>query len=244
MTALLSAPELRERLIAVGDERYHDKHPFHIRLHGGGCSRGEVQAWALNRFYYQSHIPRKDAALIARLDDPAMRRAWRQRLVDHDGESEGDGGIARWLELCAGVGLKLEDVQAYRGVLPATRFAVDAYVRFVAEKPLLDAIASSLTEMFSPAIIKNRVEGMLRNYDFITEDTLAYFGKRPQQASRDVNVALDYVIDNARTPEQQQRAIAALQFKCDVLWAMMDALHHAYVTPGEIPPGAFVPVAS
>jgi pyrroloquinoline-quinone synthase len=127
------------------------------------------------------------------------------------------------------------------GVLPATRFAVDAYVRFVREKSLLEAIASSLTELFSPAIIGERVSGMLAHYDFVSRETLAYFDKRPPQAERDSNFALAYVKAHARTPDDQQRVLAALTFKCDVLWAMLDALYHAYVAPKHIPPGAFVP---
>jgi pyrroloquinoline-quinone synthase len=237
----LSPDELEARLRAIGAARYHRLHPFHRMLHGGRCTRGQVQAWALNRYCYQAAIPRKDAALIARCDDPAIRREWRHRLVDHDGESEGDGGIARWLKLTDGLGLEREDVAAMRGALPATRFAVEAYVRFVAERPLLEAIASSLTELFSPQIISERVEGMLANYAFVTRETLAYFVARPPQAERDSGFALDYVKRNATTPAAQAAVLAALEFKCDVLWAMLDALYHAYVEPGHIPPGAFVP---
>jgi len=241
VTGLLSAAELKERLLAIGAERYHDKHPFHRRLHEGRCSRGEVAAWALNRYYYQSRIPIKDAALIARADDPDLRRAWRQRLVDHDGAAPGEGGVAKWLHLAEGVGLDREQVIAHRGVLPGTRFAVDAYVDFVRTRPLLEAVASSLTELFSPAIIQDRVQGMLRHYDFITGETLSYFTARPEQARRDVDFALAYVTGHARTPDQQRAVLAALEFKCDVLWSMLDALHHAYVEPGHVPPGAWVP---
>jgi coenzyme PQQ biosynthesis protein C len=199
-----------------------------------------VQAWALNRYYYQAMIPIKDASLIARCDDSAVRREWRSRLVDHDGEREGDGGIARWLKLTDGLRLERAYVTSLRGVLPGTRFAVDAYVRFVSEKTLLEAIASSLTEMFSPTIISERMTGMLSNYDFVTRETLSYFDKRPPQAERDADFALNYVKRNARTPEQQQAVLAALEFKCGVLWAMLDALYHAYVAPKHVPPGAFV----
>ncbi|MGX5734469.1 pyrroloquinoline-quinone synthase PqqC [Bosea thiooxidans] len=244
MTALLSSEELEQRLREVGAQRYHDKHPFHARLHSGQCSKGEVQAWALNRFVYQAHIPVKDAYLIARAGDPALRRAWRQRLIDHDGQTDGEGGIERWLRLCESLGLARADVQAHRGVLPATRFAVEAYVNFVRERPLLEAVASSLTELFSPRIIQNRVEGMLAHYDFVSRESLAYFTARPEQARRDVETALAYVKEHARTPAEQQAVIAALEFKCDLLWAMLDALHHAYVEPGHIPPGAFVPARS
>lgn len=244
MTALLSPKELEQRLREVGEARYHDKHPFHARLHSGRCTKGEVQAWALNRFTYQAHIPVKDAFLIARTSDPALRRAWRQRLIDHDGHEDGEGGIERWLRLCESLGLARADVQAHRGVLPATRFAVDAYVNFVRERPLLEAVASSLTELFSPKIIRHRVEGMLAHYDFVSPESLSYFTARPEQARRDVETALAYVTAHARTPAEQRAVIAALEFKCDVLWAMLDALHHAYVEPGHIPPGAFVPARS
>jgi pyrroloquinoline-quinone synthase len=210
-------------------------------LHGGGCTKGQVQAWALNRYYYQAMIPIKDASLIARCDDSAIRREWRSRLVDHDGEGEDDGGIVRWLRLTDGLGLDREYVTSLRGLLPATRFGVDAYVRFVREKTLLEAIASSLTELFSPQIISERVDGMLAGYPFVSRETLAYFDKRPPQAARDSEFALDYCKANARTPEQQQQVLGALEFKCSVLWAMCDALQHAYVDPGEIPAGAFVP---
>jgi coenzyme PQQ biosynthesis protein C len=239
--SVLSPDELETRLRRIGAERYHRLHPFHKLLHGGKCSKGQVQAWALNRYYYQAMIPIKDANLIARCDDPAIRREWRSRLVDHDGTGEGDGGIARWLRLTDGLGLAREDVVSLRGLLPATRFAVDAYVRFVRERSLLEAIASSLTELFSPVIISERVQGMLANYNFVTRDTLAYFDKRPPQAARDSDFALGYVKHHARTPEAQQAVLAALEFKCDVLWSMLDALYHAYVNPRHLPPGAFVP---
>ena len=238
---LLSADELEIALRDIGARRYHRLHPFHGLLHGGKCTKGQVQAWALNRYFYQAMIPIKDASLIARCEDSAVRREWRSRLVDHDGERDGDGGIARWLKLTDGLGLDREYVTSLRGLLPGTRYAVEAYVRFVREKTLLEAIASSLTEMFSPVIISERMAGMLANYDFITRETLSYFDKRPPQAQRDADFALNYVKQNARTPEQQQSVLAALEFKCDVLWAMLDALYSAYVMPKQVPPGAFVP---
>jgi len=210
-------------------------------LHSGKCDKGQVQAWALNRYYYQAMIPIKDASLIARCEDQAVRREWRARLIDHDGQTEGDGGIARWLKLTDGLGLDRDYVISTRGLLPATRFAVDAYVHFVSERTLLEAIASSLTELFSPDIISERMTGMLANYDFITRETLSYFDKRPPQAQRDADFALNFVKREARTPEQQQAVLAALEFKCSILWSMLDALYHAYVSPGHVPAGAFVP---
>jgi coenzyme PQQ biosynthesis protein C len=237
----MTPDELEAALRDIGARRYHHLHPFHALLHGGKCSKGQVQAWALNRYYYQAMIPRKDASLIARCEQPALRRQWRSRLVDHDGESEGDGGIARWLKLTDGLGLDRDYVVSLRGLLPATRFAVDAYVHFVREKTLLEAVASSLTELFSPRIIGERLEGMLKGYDFVSLDTLAYFSGRPPLAARDSELALDYVKRHAVTAEAQQAALAALEFKCNVLWAMLDALYYSYVAPKHAPPGAFQP---
>jgi pyrroloquinoline-quinone synthase len=238
---LLSPDALERELRAIGEERYHNRHPFHRLLHGGKLDRGQIQAWALNRYYYQSRIPAKDATIIARLPTSELRRAWRSRLLDHDGEGAGEGGVERWLKLAVGVGLDRAYVESTRGILPGTRFAVDAYVTFVRERSLLEAIASSLTEMFSPAIISERVSGMLANYSFITMETLAYFKPRLEQAPRDVNFALSYVKQEARTRAEQEAVLGALRFKCDLLWAQLDALHHAYVEPGHIPPGAFHP---
>jgi coenzyme PQQ biosynthesis protein C len=225
---LLTPEELEWQLRELGAKRYHRLHPFHGLLHGGKCSKGQVQAWALNRYYYQAMIPLKDAGLIARADD---------------GSAEGEGGIERWLRLTSALGLDRDYVSSLKGLLPGTRYAVDAYVHFVREKTLLEAVASCLTELFSPVIIGERMAGMLAGYDFITKDALAYFDKRPPQASRDADFALDYVKRNAKTRAEQDLVIGALAFKCDVLWAMLDALMHAYVTPGHIPPGAFVPEA-
>jgi pyrroloquinoline-quinone synthase len=237
----MSPDDLEARLREIGAERYHDKHPFHKLLHGGRLSKGQVQAWVLNRYCYQSAIPRKDAALISRVHDVELRREWRRRIVDHDGSGPGDGGIERWLVLAEGVGLDRDYVISTEGALAATKFAVEAYVRFVRERPLLEAIASSLTELFAPDIHRERIAGLLQHYDFADDRTLSYFRKRLEEAPRDVKFGLDYVLREARTVEQQQGVINALYFKTDVLWAQLDALYHAYVDPGHVPPGAFVP---
>ena len=196
----LSPDELRAALEAIGAERYHNLHPFHRLLHDGKLSRGQVQAWALNRYYYQSRIPAKDATLLARLPTADLRRAWRSRLEDHDGHEPGKGGVARWLHLARGVGLDPAYVESTAGV-----------------------------------------SGMLRNYDWVSQDTLAYFTPRLTQAPKDVDFALSYIYEHATTRALQEGVLAALRFKCDVLWSQLDALHYAYVEPGRIPPGAFVP---
>ena len=238
---LMSPAELEAAIRAVGAERYHDKHMFHRLLHGGGLNRGQVQAWALNRYCYQAAVPRKDAALMSRVHDRELRREWVHRLLDHDGAEGEEGGIERWLVLTEALGLDRVYVISMQGALPATRFAVEAYVDFVRQRSLLEAVASSLTELFAPSIHRERISGMLENYDFIDERAVRYFRRRLDQANRDADFALAYVKRHAETPQEQTAVVDAVRFKCSVLWAQLDALHHAYVTPGLVPPGAFRP---
>jgi pyrroloquinoline-quinone synthase len=242
--APMEPEELEAALRAIGAERYHIHHPFHRLLHDGKLTRAQVQAWALNRYYYQASIPAKDATLMARLPTSELRREWRRRIEDHDGDGTKPGGIERWLKLAEGVGLDQDLVSSTIAILPETRFAVDAYVHFVRDRTLLEAIASSLTELFSPTIIAERVSGMLAHYDFITPDTLAYFTPRLTQAPQDSDWALAYVKEHADTAEKQEAVLAALRFKCDVLWSQLDGLYYAYVAPAFVPPGAFVPDAT
>lgn len=237
----LSRDEFDAAIRAVGAERYHDKHPFHKMLHGGELSKEQVQAWALNRYCYQSAVPRKDASLMSRVHDNDLRREWMHRIVDHDGLDREAGGIERWLVLTDGLGLDRNYVMSMRGALPATRFAVEAYVRYVREEPLVVAVASSLTELFAPKIHEERIAGLLEHYDFANERTIAYFKRRLKEAPEDVKFGLAYVTREARTRERQEQVLDAVRFKTDVLWAQLDALYHAYVAPGHIPPGAFVP---
>jgi coenzyme PQQ biosynthesis protein C len=240
---LRTPEELEAELRGIGARRYHNLHPFHLLLHGGKLTRDQVRAWALNRYCYQAVIPIKDAAVMGQMNDPGLRREWRRRIIDHDGEKEGDGGIERWLKLTDSLDFPRPYVTSMRGALPAARFACEAYVHYCRDKPLLEAIASSLTELFSPNIISERVSGMLKGYDFVSRQTLAYFDNRLSQAPRDSDFALDYVKQHATTAETQEAVIAALYFKCDVLWAQLDALHYAYVEPGHVPPGAWRPGA-
>lgn len=232
---------LETALRQIGAERYHNLHPFHKLLHGGALNKGQVQAWALNRYYYQASIPRKDLALMSNMHDRSMRLEWRQRYFDHDGIEEDEGGIERWLRLTSALGIPRDYVISTEGLLPGTRHAVDAYVNFVRQQPLIEGIASSLTELFAPKIHSERIEGLLAHYDFIDDSMMTYFRRRLTQAPRDVNYALRYVKEHARTVPEQQSVLKALLFKTQVLWAQLDALYYAYVEPGHIAPGAFAP---
>jgi pyrroloquinoline-quinone synthase len=240
--SLKSAEELEAALRQIGATRYHSLHPFHRLLHGGKLNKGQVQAWALNRYYYQSTIPLKDAVVISRFRDRKIRMEWRHRIEDHDGEIGGEGGIERWLKLTEGLGLDTGYVESTEGILPATRFAVEAYVHFCRDRTPLEAIASSLTELFAPNLHEERISGMLQHYDFVNPDIMSYFKRRLAQAPRDANFALAYVRDQAKTQEAREAVCNALIFKTNVLWVQLDALYHAYVD-GHIPPGAFVPKA-
>jgi|SRR5579863_7207069 len=237
---LLSFDEFRFRLRAVGEERYHHQHPFHLRMHEGRLSRGQLQAWALNRYYYQSIIPIKDSIILSRATDPAFRRTWRKRVIDHDGDAANNnvGGIQRWLKLAEAAGLNADEVRAGKGILPATRFAVNEYLNIVRSRTLLEAVASSLTEMFSRDLITLRMEKLRQHYPWLSGG-LDYFEARLTQAPEDANFAVNYVYENAKTPAEQELAIQALRDKCDILWAQLDALYYAYVQPGWPPPGAF-----
>lgn len=240
MNAMPDSREMFEaRLRAIGDDRYHDRHPFHHLLHSGGCTPDQVRAWVINRYYYQSRIPMKDAAFLSRVPDPGLRRVWRSRIEDHDGLEPGSGGIHRWLKLAEGVGLDPDYVASTQGVLPGTRFAVDAYVRFVRDEPLLPAVASSLTELFAPRIHSERIAGLLEHYDFANDITISYFRHRLTEAPKDVAFGLAWVLDHAVTRAEQDAAANALIFKTEVLWAQLDALWSAYVEPGRIPPGGW-----
>jgi pyrroloquinoline-quinone synthase len=235
---LLSFDELRAQLRAVGEERYHHKHPFHLLMHDGRLSREQLQAWALNRYYYQSTIPIKDAIILSRGTDPEFRRAWRKRVIDHDGDGASEGGIKRWLKLAEATGLNPDQVRAGTGILPATRFAVNEYLNIVRSRSLLEAVASSLTELFSRDLISLRMEKLRQHYPWLSGG-LDYFEARLTQAPEDAHYAVNYVYENAKARSQQELAIQALRDKCDILWAQLDALYFAYVQPGWPPPGAF-----
>ncbi len=212
------------RLREEGEKRYHDRHPFHIAMHAGQLSREQIQAWVRNRFYYQTRIPIKDAIILSKSEDPAFRRMWMRRIVDHDGAKDGEGGLAQWLRLAKGVGLDVEEVKSLRSVLPGVRFACDAYVTLVRERPLVEAVASSLTEFFSPDIMSKRIAAWETHYPWVDGETLAYFRGRVTRAKEDSREAIDYVLAHATTPEMQERCIDALITKTQILWALLDAI--------------------
>ena len=235
---MLSPEELRAKLRAVGEERYHHKHPFHLRMHEGKLTRGQLQAWALNRYYYQSRIPIKDAIILSRSENLEFRRGWRKRVMDHDGDATPDGGIKRWLKLAEATGLDQKRVEDGREVLPATRYAVNEYLNLVRQRSVLEAVASSLTELFSRDLISLRMEKLREHYPWLSGG-LDYFEARLTQAPEDANFAIQYVFENALNRGQQELVVQALCDKCDILWAQLDALYFAYVEPGWPPPGAF-----
>jgi pyrroloquinoline-quinone synthase len=232
--------QLEAALRAIGAERYHHRHPFHQLMHEGKLTRGQLQAWALNRYYYQSIIPIKDAIVLSRAEDPPFRRAWRKRIIDHDGDGTRPGGIEKWIQLALAAGLDRDEVVSEKGILPATRYAVNAYLDLVSKRTFLEAVASSLTEMFSRDLIALRVDRLRQHYPWLSGG-LAYFEARLTQAPEDAQFALAWVTAHASSRAEQELALGALRAKCDILWAQLDALHFAYVEPGWPPPGAFRP---
>jgi coenzyme PQQ biosynthesis protein C len=237
---LVTPAELETRLRAIGAERYHHRHPFHRLMHEGMLTRAQLQAWALNRYYYQSVIPIKDAIILSRSEDPAFRRAWRKRIIDHDGDGTDPGGIEKWIRLAEATGLDREQVISERGILPGVRYAVNAYFDLVSKRSFLEAVASSLTELFSRDLIALRMDRIREHYPWLSSG-MAYFDARLTQAPEDVTFALAWVTENASTRAGQELAFGALRAKCDILWAQLDALYYAYVEPGWPPPGAFRP---
>lgn len=215
------------RLREEGSRRYHDRHPFHQRMHEGALSRRELQRWVENRYYYQTRIPIKDALILSKSEDPAFRRAWIHRIGDHDGTAEGEGGLALWLRLAEGVGLDRAEVTSLRRVLPPVRFACDAYVTLVRERSLLEAVASSLTEFFAPDLMSTRIAAWERHYPWVDQGTLDYFRSRVTKARRDSTEAIDYVVAHATSRAAQDACVAALITKCEILWAMVEAIAQA-----------------
>jgi pyrroloquinoline-quinone synthase len=235
-TAPLAREEFIEWLRREGASRYHDAHPVHVRMHAGTLSQRELQSWVQNRFYYQTRIPIKDAIILSKSESAAFRRAWIRRIHDHDGEREGEGGLELWLRLAEGVGLEREVVASCREVLPGVRFACDAYVELVRERSLVEAVASSLTEFFAPDLMSRRILAWEQHYPWVKKDTLDYFRSRVPRARRDSAEAIDYVVAHATSYELQERCVAALIKKTEILWHLLDCVQAA--SGAERPPRA------
>jgi len=227
MTLTATATEEFVAALREQSRRYHDQHPFSRRMNEGELGREQIRCWVANRFAYQAAIPRKDAAILANCPDREVRRRWIRRIHDHDGTADGEGGIEAWLRLGAAVGLGREEMEDQRHVVPGVRFAVDAYVTFARTRPWVEAVASSLTELFAPDLMAERLAAFERHYTWIDPQGLAYFRARLTQAPRDSAHALEVVTEHCRTPETRAAALAALSFKCDVLWSMLDAIDRA-----------------
>lgn len=232
-TVTITETESFVAALRAQSQRYHDQHPFHRKMNEGKLNPGQIRGWVANRFYYQENIPRKDAAIIANCPDRDVRRRWVQRILDHDGPYHdgvggSEGGIEAWLRLAEAAGLTREEMGDERHVVPGVRFAVDAYVNFARTRPWVEAVASSLTELFAPDLMAERLAAFERYYPWIDPAGLAYFRARLSQAPRDSQHALQVVTRHCRTPDQQAAAVAALSFKCDVLWSMLDAIDRAY----------------
>ncbi|MGE0644467.1 MAG: pyrroloquinoline-quinone synthase PqqC [Nitrospira sp.] len=222
-----------EWLKQEGACRYHDHHPFHQRMHNGQLTKTQLQQWVLNRYYYQTRIPIKDACIVAKSEDPAFRRMWLRRIRDQDGEQEGQGGLALWLELARGVGLDVEAVKSYRDVLSGVRLACDDYVRFVRAAPLLEAVASSLTELFAPSLMTRRLEAWKHHYPWVRSESLEYFQLRIGRARLDSGQAVEFVVQHATTYALQERCVRALIKKADILWTLLDHLSMASMETGS-----------
>jgi pyrroloquinoline-quinone synthase len=229
LQAPLPKSEFVEWLRREGSARYHDQHPFHVLMHEGKLDKQQLGAWVLNRYYYQTRIPIKDALIVAKSEDPAFRRTWVRRVLDHDGEREGEGGLSLWLKLAEGVGLDPAEVASCQRVLPGVRFACDAYVELVRERTLLEAVASSLTEFFAPDLMARRIAAWEKHYPWVDPAVLEYFRSRVVRARRDSEHALSYVTEHATTYERQERCVAALVRKTEILWHLLDCVHAAHV---------------
>jgi pyrroloquinoline-quinone synthase len=224
-----------ERLRAEGEKRYHNRHRYHVLMHEGRLSKVQLQQWVLNRYYYQTRIPIKDALIVSKSEDPAFRRLWIHRVHDHDGMAEGEGGLAMWLRLADGVGLDRDEVASCRSVLPGVRAACDSYVDLVRERSLLEAVASSLTEFFAPDLMSARITAWEKHYPWVDPAMLAYFRTRVTRARKDSEEAVEYVKRHAGTPELQDQCVAALIRKTEILWALLDSVYAAWVSPRLAP---------
>lgn len=225
------APDALAAALRALSGSYYASHPFHALMHEGRLTQRQLQGWVANRLAYQRAIPRKDAAILSNCSDPDVRREWLQRIIDHDGREAGTGGIEMWIKLGEALGVPREEMEDERHVLPGVRFATEAYVTFCKTKPWVDSIASSLTELFAPDLMRQRIAAFPQHYPWVRSEALEYFRSRLTQAPRDSQQGLRVVMTHCTTIEMQRRAFAALAFKLELLWVMIDTIHHAYLEP-------------
>ena len=225
-------PQELEAALRAQHSRYHHLHPFHRRMNAGELTPEEVRRWVVNRFYYQKSIPLKDAAILSNCPEVEVRREWIGRIIDHDGQTPGSGGIEAWLRLGEAVGLSRSQLLSEENVVPGVRYAVDAYVNFCRSRPWIESVASSLTELFGPDAIRDRLAALERHYPWIDPAGFEYFRVRLKQAPRDASYALNLVLERCRTVEMQQQAVRALAFKCDLLWSQLEAIERGDTRTG------------
>ena len=218
-----------EKKLRSKEMYHHINHDFHILMNEGGLDKEAVQGWVANRFYYQTTIPIKDAAIMSNCTDRNARRQWVQRIIDHDGVEGDDGGIEAWLQLAEAVGLSREETLSYEHVLPGVRFAIDAYLNFARRVTWEEAASSSLTELFAPKIHQKRLDNWPDLYPWIDAKGYQYFRKRLKEARRDVQHGLDITLEYYKTRAEQEYALSVLQFKLDILWTMLDCMWMAYI---------------
>ena len=225
------APDDLAAALRAFSTSYYANHPFHALMHEGRLTPRQLQGWVANRLAYQRAIPRKDAAIISNCPDPDVRREWLQRIIDHDGTEPGGGGIEMWVRLGEALGVPRVEMEDERHVLPGVRFATEAYVTFCKTKPWIDSVASSLTELFAPDLMRRRIAAFPQHYPWVRPEALDYFKSRLTQAPRDSQQGLRLVMTHCTTVDTQRRAFEALAFKLELLWAMIDTIHHAYLEP-------------
>jgi len=218
-----------EQQLRAKEKYYHISHPFHELMNSGKLEKPAIQGWVANRFYYQTTIPIKDAAIMANCPERDVRRQWLQRIIDHDGTQDEEGGIEAWLQLGVAVGLNREELLSYEHVLPGVRFAIDAYLNFARRATWQEAACSSLTELFAPKIHQKRLDNWPQHYTWIDEKGYSYFRKRLSEARRDVQHGLDITLDYFKSRDEQERALTILQLKLDILWTMFDSMWMAYI---------------
>lgn len=226
--AAWSQQQFEDKLRAK-EKYYHINHEFHLLMNSGKLHKEAIQGWVANRFYYQTTIPVKDAAIMANCPERDVRRHWLQRIIDHDGTEGEEGGIEAWLQLGEAVGLTRKELISYEHVLPGVRFAIDAYLNFARRATWQEAACSSLTELFAPKIHQKRLDSWPDHYTWIEEKGYIYFRKRLSEARRDVEHGLQITLDHFRTRQEQDKALDILQFKLDILWTMLDSMWMAYI---------------